>query len=150
MLSSEFFGLIPHLPPMLLVDKLISKNGSSAVIEATIKDDYPFTTEGEGVGVWIGLELIAQSAAVLSKLRDSKESTRPSLGFLLGSRSFIAHKPAFTRGQSILIEIDLDPESIGLPTINASGVITDTLGDPICEGSLTLFEPNDDALYLTK
>ena len=148
MLSSEFLGLIPHLPPMLLVDKLISINGSSAVIEATIKDDYPFTTEG--VGVWIGLELIAQSAAVLSKLRDSKESTRPSLGFLLGSRSFIAHKPVFTPGQRILIEIDLDPESIGLPTINASGVITDALGDPICEGALTLFEPNDDALYLTK
>ena len=49
-----------------------------------------------------------------------------------------------------MIEINLDPESIGLPTINASGVIKDALGDPICEGTLTLFEPNDDALYLTK
>ena len=147
-MSSELTGMLPHASSMLLVDRLISSNDCSIVIEATIKDDYPFSN---GVaGTWIGLELMAQSAAVLSRLRKSEMSAKPSLGFLLGSRSFIAHVPEFIPGQKVLIEVQLDSESLGQPTITVSGIIRDDLGCPICEGTLTLFEPNDDALYLLK
>jgi len=133
---------------MLLVDRLVSSNDCSIVIEAIIKDDYPFTNGI--VGSWIGLELMAQSAAVLSRLRKSDKSVEPSLGFLLGSRSFIAHVPVFTPGQKVTIEIQLDPDSLAQPTITASGIIKDDSGCAICEGTLTLLEPNDDALYLSK
>jgi predicted hotdog family 3-hydroxylacyl-ACP dehydratase len=133
---------------MLLLDRLISGNDCSVVVEATIKNDYPFSIGG--AGSWIGLELMAQSAAVLSRLRKSDRSAEPSLGFLLGSRSFIAHVPEFTPGQKVTIEVQIDPESLTQPTISASGIIKDDSGCPICEGTLTLFEPNDDALYLSK
>ena len=93
---------------------------------------------------------MAQSAAVLSRLRKSDKSVEPSLGFLLGSRSFIAHVPVFTPGQKVTIEIQLDPDSLAQPTITASGIIKDDSGCAICEGTLTLLEPNDDALYLSK
>ena len=147
-MNSELTGMLPHASSMLLVDRLVSSNDYSIVIEATIKDGYPFSN---GVaGSWIGLELMAQSAAVLSRLRGSDESAKPSLGFLLGSRSFIAHTPEFTPGQQVTIEIQLDPESLAQPTITASGIIKDDSGCAICEGTLTLLEPNDDALYLTK
>jgi hypothetical protein len=130
---------------MLLVDRLVSSNDFSIVIEATIKDDYPFSN---GVaGTWIGLELMAQSAAVLSRLRKSDKSAEPSLGFLLGSRGFIAHVPEFTAGQKVTIEIQLDPGSLEQPTITASGIIRDDSRRTICEGTLTLLEPNEDALY---
>jgi predicted hotdog family 3-hydroxylacyl-ACP dehydratase len=133
---------------MLLVDRLVSSNDCSVVIEATIKDDYPFSN---GVaGSWIGLELMAQSAAVLSRLRKSDKSLEPSLGFLLGSRSFIAHVPKFNPGQKVTIEIQIDPDSLAQPTITAAGIIKDDSGRTICEGILTLLEPNDDALYLSK
>lgn len=147
-MNSELIGMLPHASSMLLVDRLVSSNDCSVVIEATIKDDYPFTN---GVaGSWIGLELMAQSAAVLSRLRKSDKSVEPSLGFLLGSRSFIAHFPIFTPGQRVTIEIQLDPDSLAQPTITASGIIKDDSGCAICEGTLTLLEPNDDALYLSK
>ena len=147
-MNSELIGMLPHASSMLLVDRLVSSSDCSIVIEATIKDDYPFTN---GVaGSWIGLELMAQSAAVLSRLRKSDKSVEPSLGFLLGSRSFIAHVPVFTPGQTVTIEIQLDPDSLAQPTITASGIIKDDSGCAICEGTLTLLEPNDDALYLSK
>ena len=147
-MNSKLTGMLRHASSMLLVDRLVSSNDYSILIEATIKDDYPFSN---GVaGSWIGLELMAQSAAVLSRLRRSDESTKPSLGFLLGSRSFIAHTPEFTPGQNVTIEIQLDPESLAQPTITVSGIIKDDSGRAICEGTLTLLEPNDDALYLSK
>jgi hypothetical protein len=127
---------------------MLSSNDCSVVIEATIRADYPFSN---GIaGSWIGLELMAQSAAVLSRLRNSDKSAGPSLGFLLGSRSFIAHIPEFTPGQKVTIEIQLDPDSLAQPTITASGIIKDDSGRAICEGALTLLEPKDDALYLSK
>lgn len=147
-MNSELIGMLPHASSMLLVDRLVSSSDCSIVIEAIIKDDYPFTNGI--VGSWIGLELMAQSAAVLSRLRKSDKSVEPSLGFLLGSRSFIAHVPVFTPGQMVTIEIQLDPDSLAQPTITASGIIKDDSGCAICEGTLTLLEPNDDALYLSK
>ena len=147
-MNSELIGMLPHTSSMLLVDRLVSSNDFSVVIEATIKADYPFSN---GVaGSWIGLELMAQSAAVLSRLRNSDKSAEPSLGFLLGSRSLFAHIPEFTPGQKVTIEIQLDPDSLAQPTIIASGIIKDDSGRAICEGTLTLLEPNDDALYLSK
>jgi predicted hotdog family 3-hydroxylacyl-ACP dehydratase len=133
---------------MLLVEKVISSGDYSAVVGATIKNDYPFSIGG--AGSWLGLELMAQSAAVISKLRNQGLSDKPSLGFLLGCRSFVAHVPEFSPGQKVLVEIKLDPDSEGQSTISATGAIRDSLGQLMCEGSLILFEPNDDALYLTK
>ena len=147
-MNSKLTELLPHALPMLLVDELISSTDDSAVVAVTIRNDYPFS--GDSAGTWVGLELMAQSAAVLSKLRNQQKSEKPSLGFLLGSRSYAAYIPKFSPGQQVLVEIRLDPESLGQATITASGAIRDTSGQLICEGVLTLFEPNDDALYLPK
>lgn len=147
-MSSELEQMLPHKTSMVLVDRLISSNDHSAIVEATIKADYPFT--GESVGTWVGLELMAQSAAVLAKLTKQAHSDKASLGFLLGSRSFTAHAPKFTPGQKVTIEIELDPAGEGQTMVNARGMVKDPTGQVICEGSLTLYEPNDDALYLSK
>ena len=147
-MSSELEQMLPHKSSMVLVDRLISSNDHSAIVEATIKDDYPFA--GESVGTWVGLELMAQSAAVLAKLTKQAHSDKASLGFLLGSRSFTAHVPKFTPGQKVTIEIELDPAGEGQTMVNARGMVKDPTGQVICEGSLTLYEPNDDALYLSK
>ena len=147
-MKPEVSSLLPHSSSMLLVQEIISSGDFSAVVGATIKDEYPFSVRG--TGSWLGLELMAQAAAVISKLRCQTISDKPSLGFLLGSRSFVAHVPEFFPGQKVHVEVKLDPDSEGQSTISATGAIRDSLGQLLCEGSLTLFEPNDDALYLTK
>ena len=147
-MKAKVSSLLPHSSSMLLVEEIISSGNFSAIVGATIKNDYPFSVGGSGA--WLGLELMAQSAAVISKLRKQEVSEKPSLGFLLGSRSFVAYVPKFSPGQKVLVEIELDPDSEGQATISAKGAIRDSLGQLMCEGTLTLFEPNDDALYLTK
>ncbi|QWD91641.1 hypothetical protein [Polynucleobacter sp. MWH-Braz-FAM2G] len=147
-MTSALEQMLPHKPPMVLVDRLVSSDDHSAIVEAIIKDDYPFT--GESIGTWIGLELMAQSAAVLAKLTKQAGSDKASLGFLLGSRSFTAHVPEFVPGQKVTVEIELDPASEGQVMVNARGRIKGVAGQVICEGTLTLYEPNDDALYLPK
>lgn len=147
-MSSSVTGLLPHASSMLLIDELISNSDNSALVGATIRDGYPFSVGG--IGAWIGLELLAQAAAVVSRLRNRHNSEKPSLGFLLGSRSFTAHTPEFLPGQRVFIEIQIDPASEGQSAITALGVIRDVSGLLLCEGGLTLFEPNDDALYLSK
>ena len=140
--------MLPHKSPMVLVDKLLSNNSSSVVVEATIKDDYPFTSAP--IGTWVGIELMAQSAAILSKLTKQANTDKASLGFLLGSRSFTAHVSEFMPGQKVRIEIQLDPAVEGQVMVNAYGVIKTISGDLICEGSITLYEPRDDAIFLSK
>lgn len=147
-MTSTLEQMLPHKSPMVLVDRLVSSDDHSAIVEATIKGDYPFT--GETIGTWVGLELMAQSAAVLAKLTKQANSDKAALGFLLGSRSFTAHVPEFVPGQKVTVEIDLDPASEGQIMVNARSRIKDVAGQVICEGTLTLYEPNDDALYLPK
>ena len=144
---SELSQMLPHSDPMILVDKLISSDKGSAVIEATIKNQYPFTSGS--IGTWVGLEFMAQAAAVLAKLSNTEDTDRAKLGFLLGSRRFIAHVPEFIPGQKISISINIDHAGSNGPMVNATGVIKDEAGRVICDASLTLFEPKDDALYLT-
>jgi predicted hotdog family 3-hydroxylacyl-ACP dehydratase len=146
--TSALEQMLPHKSSMVLVDRLVSSDDHSAIVEATIKGDYPFT--GETIGTWVGLELMAQSAAVLANQSKQASSDKASLGFLLGSRSFTAHVPQFVSGQKVTVEIDLDPASEGQIMVNARGRIKDVAGQVICEGMLTLYEPNDDALYLPK
>ena len=143
---SELEQMLPHKSPMVLVDRLISNNSNSAILQATIRGDYPFTNGS--IGTWVGLELMAQSAAVLAKLTKHASSDKASLGFLLGSRGFTAHVPEFTPGQKVMVEIELDPVE-GQIMVNARGRVKDQNGQVICEGSLTLYEPNNDALYLS-
>jgi len=146
-MTLDISSMLPHDHPMIFVDKLISSDDVSAVVEATIKDEYPFTSEN--IGTWIGLEFMAQAAAILANLAEP-HGEKAKLGFLLGSRKFTAHAPKFIPGQKIFISINLDSEVLAGPTVNATGIIKSASGEMLCEASLTLYEPNDDALYLTQ
>ena len=145
-MTFDVSSMLPHDHPMILTDELISSDSNSAVVGAIIKSDYPFVAGS--IGTWVGLEFMAQAAALLAKLSNSGSCEDAKLGFLLGSRGFVAHVPEFVPGQKVLISITLDPNDIAGPIVNALGVIKDVNGGVLCDASLTLYEPNDDALYL--
>jgi predicted hotdog family 3-hydroxylacyl-ACP dehydratase len=77
--------LIPHRPPMLLVDEVIAHEGLSVVCRTTIREDMPFVRDGE-VPVLLALELFAQSAASLVALLASRGGAPLTSGAILGSR----------------------------------------------------------------
>ena len=145
-MNLDLSSLLPHDHPMIMLDKLISSTKDSLVIEAIIKNGYPFTTGP--IGVWVGLKFMAQAAAVFVNVSNLGVDEVASLGFLLSCRKFVSNVSQFTPGQTILISINIDLLHKANVIVNAFGVIKDMLGGVICEASLTLYEPNDDALYL--
>ncbi|MEC7524733.1 MAG: hypothetical protein VYE22_32940 [Myxococcota bacterium] len=78
-------ALIPHRPPMLLVDEVVSHEGLSVVCRTTIREDMPFVQDGE-VPMLLALELFAQSAASLVALLASRGGAPLTSGAILGSR----------------------------------------------------------------
>lgn len=93
--------LIPHRPPMLLVDEVIRHEGLSVVCRTTIRDDMPFVQDGE-VPVLLALELFAQSAATLVALLASGGQALMS-GAILGSRHIALHEDVLRVGDVLEI-----------------------------------------------
>jgi predicted hotdog family 3-hydroxylacyl-ACP dehydratase len=90
---------------------------------------------------------MAQAAGVLAALNSSASVEEPQIGFLLGTRRYTAHAPEFSPGQKLKIEVTLEPSN-GSQMMSAKGVIADEAGKLLCEASLTLYQPGDDAIYL--
>jgi predicted hotdog family 3-hydroxylacyl-ACP dehydratase len=144
-MSHDLATLLPHKHPMLLLDRLIASGKDGIAVEVTIRKEYPFT--GHTIGSWIGLEFMAQAAGVLAALNSSASVEEPQIGFLLGTRRYTAHAPEFSPGQKLKIEVTLEPSN-GSQMMSAKGVIADEAGKLLCEASLTLYQPGDDAIYL--
>lgn len=78
--------LIPHRPPMRLVETLLSAQGDAAVVTATVAADGPLTGESgrlEGVGL---VEMLAQAYAAFQGYEDRRRGDPVRQGFLVGVR----------------------------------------------------------------
>ena len=58
--------LLPHRPPMLLVDKLIKVEADRSETEIVISSHSSFFVEDLGVPAWIGIEYMGQTAATIA------------------------------------------------------------------------------------
>jgi predicted hotdog family 3-hydroxylacyl-ACP dehydratase len=78
--------LVPHEPPMLLVDELLEWSADAALVGATIRAGSPFVS-GDRMPATILLEHMAQAIAVANGMAD-RVAGRASgqIGLLLGTR----------------------------------------------------------------
>lgn len=79
-------ALVPHRPPMRLVDAIVGEVDGALVCRTEIKDDFVFLRDGQAE-LAVCVELVAQSVACFAGLRDVREGRRPKAGFLVGCRS---------------------------------------------------------------
>ena len=98
-------NLIPHRPPMLLIDEVIEHEGLRVVCRTTIREDMPFVQDGT-VPVMLALELFAQSAASLVALIASRGGAPLSGGAILGSRQIDLHGESFSVGDVLEIHCE--------------------------------------------
>ncbi len=96
--DSRLFELIPHRPPMLLINKVLSVDETSSSSSVIVDEISPFFEEGKGVPAWIGLEYMGQTAALIAGYQLELGKVGPHLGFLLGTRAFKAHCDYFVPG----------------------------------------------------
>ena len=97
--------LVPHRPPMLLVDELVSHEGRRIVCRTTIREDHPFLAGGRISSV-LAVELFAQTAAALVGLLAPPGGPSMTTGALLGSRQIKLYTDALAAGDVLDIHCE--------------------------------------------
>jgi predicted hotdog family 3-hydroxylacyl-ACP dehydratase len=99
--------LVPHAPPMLLIDRVIAHGENLTVCEVEVKPDSLFTVERDGlreVPAIVGIEYMAQTVAAFAGLSARKERRAPRIGFLIGCRELRLETDAFAPGDVLTVE----------------------------------------------
>ena len=99
--------LLPHRPPMLLLDEACGMEGDCFKTRVRITSESPFCTGGE-VPAWVGLEYMAQTVAAYSGVMGLAKGGSVRVGMLLGTREYVAETAAFTAGQELEVLARLD------------------------------------------
>lgn len=127
-------ALVPHRPPMLLIDEAISHEGRSLVCRAVIREDHPLLEE-DGVPALVAIELFAQTAAALVGLLAPAGGPSMQTGALLGTRQVRLHVPSFAVGDELLIRCT-EAWTIG-PAAQIECAMTRN-GEAVAEGSINV------------
>ncbi len=97
--------LIPHQPPMRLVERVVDEIEDGLVVMARV-DASAWYADNEGfMPAWIGIELMAQSISAWAGLYASRAGLPPLKGFLIGTREYRSYSPRFTAGEELFIEV---------------------------------------------
>ena len=104
--DDEILALIPHRPPMLLINQLISLDASRSEARVLIDRDTPFFTPHLGVPAWIGVEYMGQTSALIAGYQERKGLCEPQLGFLMGARKFRSSVEYFSPDEALHVECD--------------------------------------------
>lgn len=96
-------NLIPHRPPMLLINTLASVAIDEATTYVTIDEQASFFEKNNGVPSWIGLEYMGQTAALIGGHQVATGESEPQLGFLMGTRRYTTQVAYFNEGLTLRV-----------------------------------------------
>lgn len=96
--------LIPHRPPMLLVDRLLTAESDSGTVEACFDSGSILVNSRGEVDEVVLVELLAQGYAAIKGYEDLSNGTPVKEGFLVGVRKLRISGQAFA-GDRLLITI---------------------------------------------
>lgn len=136
-----------HTPPMRLVDELLDTEENSVTTAVTITRDCTFfSDELQGVPAWVGLEYMAQSAAVWVGLDNVRHNRPVELGFLVSARQYQAHQPVFPLGERFIVKVNRQFGEDAIAVFD--GVIHAANGESYAEAQFTAYRPDDVNAYL--
>lgn len=135
-------ALIPHKPPMILLDEVICYDENSLVAEVTIRDDSLFLRP-EGVPCHVGIEYMAQACGAYAGVHALDSGDPVRIGLLLGTRDYRAQVSHSRRGDRLQIAIEMVFRDEAIAALAFSISIT---GKIVAEAQLKVYQPNNDEL----
>lgn len=99
----EIDTLVPHAAPMLLLRRVLEHSPEETVCEVDTADSTLFVDGLGRVPAWVGLEYMAQCAAVHGGLAAHMAGTLPPMGMLLGTRRLELVVGSFEIGQILRV-----------------------------------------------
>lgn len=94
--------ILPHRPPMLLLDEILAADEDSARARASITPDHVlYDARLGGVPVWAGIELMAQTCGCWAGYLSWRRNRPPKHGYLLSTRRYTGHVPVLENGAEL-------------------------------------------------
>jgi predicted hotdog family 3-hydroxylacyl-ACP dehydratase len=134
---------VPHKVGMLLIDRVVAREGELVRSETTIRADSIFFQPGRGVPSYVGFELMAQTISAADGLDRRARGEGPVIGFLLGCRKYNVTRPFFADGETVTTEAKA---LIGLSSYDCK--IFDAQGEVLASASINVFRPDDPEAFL--
>jgi len=133
--------LMPHRPPMLLIDEICGMEGDYFKAKVRITPASPFFS-GNGVPAWVGLEYMAQTVSAYSGAKGLAAGQEIRLGMLLGTREYAAETPFFESGLELDVLVRLDIfQDTGASSLDCR--IRDSGGRILAQAQITVIEVTD-------
>ena len=134
--------LIPHRPPMRLVEGVATIDDSSIECVSTVRASWPTAHDGR-VGTSMLIELIAQTAAVLQGWKERHGKNVGKGGLLVGIQGATFAAPAIPVGTQLVCAVRI---SHGVQSYLAfDGEVQDDKGAVWLTGSIQAFRPDNPA-----
>jgi predicted hotdog family 3-hydroxylacyl-ACP dehydratase len=138
--------LLPHQPPMILIDRLLEATEQETVCEVTITPESMFL-EAVGVPAFVGLEYMAQSVAAHIGYQHYLAHEPITVGLLMGTRRLETACQCFALGQTLRIHVSHVWGTLELRRFRCT--ITAALtGIVLQHAELHIFKPNNVQSYL--
>jgi predicted hotdog family 3-hydroxylacyl-ACP dehydratase len=134
--------LIPHSPPMVLLDRILYYDSMALIAEITIKAGCMFYDPAvQGVPAWVGIEYMAQAISALGGLRAIEKQESIKIGFLLGTRKMLLQQKVLRADCTYQVHVkQLFWDDSGLANFDCE--IRD--GEQLCvTAKVTVFETDD-------
>lgn len=128
--------LVPHRPPMLLIDQLVEGGDGGGTAEAVISSDHLFL-DGDRLHDAALLEVMAQAFAAVKGLEDRRQGKTPAMGFLVGAKRMRWYLPAWV-GDRLTVRIKKVGETEGFTL--AEGKV-ERRGELLAEGTIMVYVP---------
>ena len=133
-------SLVPHAGPMLLLDRVVSADADNLLAEVRIRSDSLFCN-ADGVGVWVGIEYMAQAIAAWAGCIARSRGEPVKLGFLLGTRRYECSRPIFVIGSLLQVHVRrVFQDESGLGSFEC--YIDDEQGR-VATATVTVFQPHN-------
>jgi predicted hotdog family 3-hydroxylacyl-ACP dehydratase len=132
--------LIPHRPPMRIVEGVVAIDENSIESSCTVRDTWPTAEQGRVRSLML-VELIAQTAAVLQGWKERHEKQVGEGGLLVGIHSAKLAQPSIPVGTRLFCAVRI---SHGAQSYLAfDGEVRDDKGTIWMTGSIQAFRPED-------
>jgi len=131
-------ALIPHAAGMLLLDRVLSHAADETVCATSAERSALFASPDGSVPSWVGIEYIAQCAAVHGELAKRRRGEAPRPGLLLGTRRLELHAQAFAPGDALEVVARHHRGESGLVAFDGA-IRSSASGATLVEGRVNLY-----------
>jgi radical SAM protein with 4Fe4S-binding SPASM domain len=133
-------GLVPHEPPMRLVDSLLLVGERKAAADAVVDESCIFLDEEGNLDPVALVEMLAQTAALFNGFR-TRHLEPDSAGFLLGVKNFKVHEPVRVKDR---LRINA-AKDVGFGAFSMVNGTIERDGVRVAEGQIKIYHEEVDA-----